>query len=254
MIHSFLMIGQSNMAGRGFLNEAEPIAKDVTLRVLRNGRWQRLYRPINPDRVTSGYSLGESFAEEYARDHGVEVGIIPCADGGTSLEQWSVGGLLYDNAVFNAKQAMRTSHLVAIIWHQGESDCQEPKYETYCERLIAMMTELRRELGDEDIPIVVGGLGDFLSKRAEITEKPHFKNYVYVNRELERFAETFPRTAFASAEGLLANPDELHFSTAALKEFGQRYYKAFLTVEDRSKMFFEEGKTSDTERTEIELL
>lgn len=254
MIHSVLMIGQSNMAGRGFLNEAEPIAKDVTLRVLRNGRWQRLYRPINPDRVTSGYSLGESFAEEYARDHGVEVGVIPCADGGTKLEQWVKGELLYENALFNAKQAMRTSHLVAIIWHQGESDCPEPNCDTYCERITEMMTSLRKDLGDEELPLVVGGLGDFLAIRADSENKPHLHNYTRVNSELERFAASFPKTAFASAEGLSANPDNLHFSTAALKEFGQRYYKAFLTVEDRTKVFSEEGKTSDTARTEMELL
>ena len=34
MIHSFLLIGQSNMAGRGFMNEAEPIS-DPRLKVLR---------------------------------------------------------------------------------------------------------------------------------------------------------------------------------------------------------------------------
>ena len=248
------MIGQSNMAGRGFLTEAAPIANDVTLRVLRNGRWQRLFRPINPDRVTAGYSLGESFAEEYAREHGVDTGVIPCADGGTSLDQWAVGGVLYENAVFCAKQAMRTSHLVGIIWHQGEADCKPPLFETYYDRLTVMMTALRRELGAEDVPIVVGGLGDFLAIRAEKEEKPHMKNYALVNRQLARFAESFPRTAFASAEGLSANPDELHFCTASLSEFGRRYYAAFKTVEDVNKVYSDNEKTEDTVRTEMELL
>ena len=34
MIHSFLMIGQSNMAGRGFKGEVEPI-KNSRIKVLR---------------------------------------------------------------------------------------------------------------------------------------------------------------------------------------------------------------------------
>ena len=40
MIHSILVIGQSNAGGRGFASEVEPFANaDEHLKVLRNGRW-----------------------------------------------------------------------------------------------------------------------------------------------------------------------------------------------------------------------
>ena len=52
-MHSILIIGQSNMAGRGFINEVEPIKNDK-LYVLRNGRWRSMYTPVNPDRETAG--------------------------------------------------------------------------------------------------------------------------------------------------------------------------------------------------------
>ena len=95
MIHSFLIIGQSNMAGRGFAEEALPV--DFTgISMLRNGRWQPIFRPINPDRPTAGVNLAESFAEAYAQKYQVPVGIIPAADGGTKLEQWVPGSLLFD--------------------------------------------------------------------------------------------------------------------------------------------------------------
>lgn len=96
------------MARRGFLNEAEPIS-DPRLFVLRNGRWQGMYRPVNYDRPFSGVCLAESFALAYAREHDVKVGLIPCADGGTSLDQWAEGGLLYDHAVYQCRLAQRTS-------------------------------------------------------------------------------------------------------------------------------------------------
>ena len=63
-ITSFLMIGQSNMAGRGYLHEARDIDTS-RIYILRNGRWQPMFRPINPDRSFSGVSLAESFAEHY---------------------------------------------------------------------------------------------------------------------------------------------------------------------------------------------
>ena len=62
LMHSILIIGQSNMAGRGFVNEVEPIEND-RIQVLRNGRWWPMYTPVNPDRVTAGVSLVESFAD-----------------------------------------------------------------------------------------------------------------------------------------------------------------------------------------------
>jgi len=45
-----------------------------------------MYRPVNNDRSFSGTCLAESFAKAYAEEHpDVDVGIIPCADGGNFL-------------------------------------------------------------------------------------------------------------------------------------------------------------------------
>ena len=133
MIHSFLLIGQSNMAGRGFFDEAVEVDK-THIKVLRNGRWQSMYRPVNCDRPFSGVCLAESFAEKYADKYGVDVGLIPCADGGTSLEQWKPGSLLFDNAVYQSKLASRTSTIAGVLWHQGEADCGVELADTYKQR------------------------------------------------------------------------------------------------------------------------
>lgn len=252
MIHSILIIGQSNMAGRGDMDSAAPLdTLGGRLQVLRNGRWHGMFRPVNPDRPFSGTCLAESFAKAYAEDHpGVDVGIIPCADGGTSLDQWREGGLLFDNAVSCAELAMRTSHLVAILWHQGESDCSEQLYPLYKEKITAIMKALKEQLQAEDIPLIVGGLGDYLAKRGEDS----FKNYIYVNKALESYAESTPHTAFASAKGLSSKSDLLHFNHESLMEFGIRYYKAFKTIEDKARVFDEKSNMDDAVRSELEKL
>lgn len=247
-MHSFLLIGQSNMAGRGFLNEAVPVDSS-RIHILRNGRWQSMFRPINPDRAHAGSSLAERFAECYAAKYNVDVGLICCADGGTSMDQWMPGSLLYDHAVANAKLAQRTSTLAGILWHQGESDCLDGLYQTYGQKLLQMLAQLRQDLNVPEIPILLGGLGDFI---AECPSKVlDFKKYPYINEALETAAKETEHTAFVPATGLGANPDQLHFSAAALYEFGQRYFDAY---EAMPRHVLSSAPESDTIRTEIEKL
>ena len=95
-IHSFLMIGQSNMAGRGDLGTV-PRINNPQCFMLRMGRWQAMREPINPDRsiydgtFRSGISLGASFADKAANTLGCKVGMIPCADGGTKIDSLVAG-------------------------------------------------------------------------------------------------------------------------------------------------------------------
>ena len=222
-MHSFLLIGQSNMAGRGFLNEARKID---TSRVytLRNGRWHKMFRPIHSDRSFAGVCLAESFAEAYAGKHGVDVGLICCADGGTSLNQWQKGELLYDHAVAQARLAQRTSTIVGVLWHQGEADCSPTLSATYKPRFEQMMRDLREDLGLFDVPFVVGELGDFLGK-CPLGE--NLKHYVNVNEQLWEIVRRNSNVGLASAKGLTANPDLLHFNAESLYEFGLRYFKTF---------------------------
>ncbi len=251
MMHSFLLIGQSNMAGRGFLNEAVP-APNSHIFVLKNGRWQYMFRPVNPDRPFSGVCLAESFAFKYSQTHNnVDVGLIPCADGGTSLEQWKEGSLLFDNAVFQAKLAMRTSNIAGVLWHQGEADCSSALYPTYKERCTKIMNAFKEQLGLYDVPFLLGGLGDYLP---QCTQDDNLKNYFHVNEALKLMANDDKMMGYVDASGLKPNPDNLHFSAPALYEFGERYFDVFSALEDKDKVFEEKPSCDLANRTAMEAL
>ena len=247
-MHSILIIGQSNMAGRGFPHEVEPMANE-NLVVLRNGRWWPMYVPVNPDRVTAGINLAESFADAYQKDHGVQVGLIPCADGGTCLQQWQEGGVLFDHACAMAELANRSSNIAGILWHQGESDCQEERYPHYEERLTDIIRAFRKLPCLKNVPFLVGGLGDYLPAYA-----PVFSNYVHVNEALKRVADKSENMGYVDADGLKPNPDNLHFSARALREFGLRYYEVFRALEDPNRVFEEKPDWNFAVRTEMEAL
>lgn len=250
MIHSFLLIGQSNMAGRGFASEALPIDTSH-IQVLRNGRWWPFFRPVNPDRVTAGVCLAESFAEEYSKKYGVEVGLIPCADGGTRIDQWKRGSLLYDHALYSAKLASRTSTIAGVLWHQGEADCSDTLSAEYEPKLIQFIKDIKSDLSLEDVPFILGGLGDYL---LDYPPKGIFKNYPIINLAMKKAADTLSMTGFVSAKGLTPNPDNLHFSSNSLHEFGLRYFEEFEKLRDPNKIFQEKPVGDLAVRTDMEAL
>lgn len=224
MTHSFLMLGQSNMAGRGFLHEVPPIYNE-RIQMLRNGRWQMMTEPINYDRPVSGISLAGSFADAWChRYENDNIGLIPCAEGGSSLDEWAIDGLLFRHAIGEARLAMETSELTGVLWHQGESDSYQGGYKVYYKKLLLIIETLRKELGIPELPIIIGGLGDFLGKAGfgkNCTE------YKLINEELQRFALEQNNCYFVSAAGLASNPDGIHINAISQRKFGLRYFEAF---------------------------
>jgi len=225
-MYSFLMIGQSNMAGRGYVQEVVPI-ENPRIHVLRNARWVEMFVPINPDRCFSGISLAESFADDFVKNYNTDVGLIPCADGGTCLDQWMPGELLFDNALNQARLAMRTSTIAGVLWHQGESDIRDERYLHYYTKCAHIFEALRKELSFSDnVPFLVGGLGDFLKEHKGKTD---FGKYFKVNEALKKMADQYDYISYVSAEGLTGNPfpDDVHFNAQSLRTFGHRYFEEF---------------------------
>ncbi|MFD2409821.1 sialate O-acetylesterase [Paenibacillus rhizoplanae] len=224
MIKSFLMLGQSNMAGRGFLHEVDPIYNEK-IKMLRNGQWQMMTEPINYDRPVSGVSLAASFANAWSiANSDEEIGLIPCAEGGSSLNDWHPEGILFQHALSEARFALRSSQICGILWHQGESDSYQSLHETYYEKLTLIIETLRNELNLDEVPMIIGGLGDFLGKTGFGQQATEYRQ---VNEQLQRFANEQQNCYFVTAAELTANPDGIHIDAVSQRKFGYRYFEAF---------------------------
>lgn len=228
-ILSFLMIGQSNMAGRGNLGEVPEIVNPDCY-MLRMGRWQRMQEPINVDRplrdipYTPGVGLAASFADTLSHKLESKIGLIPCADGGTKISQWMPGEVLFDHAVAQCWLAMRTSTLGGIIWHQGESDSGTDK-DVYKANLVTMLTALREELGMPELPIVAGEISHNISPEWNISG-----NEAKINGVLSELCDELPSFALATSEGLSMKADGIHFNSASCRLFGVRYAEKYLEL------------------------
>lgn len=231
---SFLMIGQSNMAGRGDFGEVPQIKNDSCF-MLRMGRWQPMSEPINPDRdilnisMHSGVGLAASFADEVSKYFDIEVGLIPCADGGTRIKQWQPGEVLYDHAVAMTKLAMRSSQLGGIIWHQGESDCQSFNSDEYKQLFLNLMTKLRKDINAENVPLIIGEISENIAYKWNMGD-----GVKRINLLLHQLKKEIPLCDIVSVEGLLLKEDGLHFNSASYRELGKRYFEKYRLVKENN--------------------
>ena len=233
-LDSFLLIGQSNMAGRGDFNEVEDI-ENPNCYMFRMGRWLTMSEPINVDRqifkayTHSGICLGASFADSYAKHFNRKVGLIPCADGGSAILEWQPGEFLFEHTVFQVKHALKKSNLKGILWHQGENDCvNEDLYNSYPERFEKFISSLKNAIGIEDIPFIAGELSPYLAERLNMQGRN-----IEFNKRLPSLLKNHKNTAVVSSDGLGLKDDELHFNSKSLREFGVRYFNAYKSVVEK---------------------
>jgi len=228
-ILAFLMVGQSNMSGRGDLDAVLPIDNPMCT-MFRMGAWQPMTEPINIDKSAKaefapGISLAASFADLLQKHTGKKIGLIPCAQGGSKVEQWQPGENLYDNAVFTAKLALRNAKLGGIIWHQGESNCRNFMKNGYREKLLRTIEGLRRELSAEHLPFIMGEISETMGERWNLDEWT-----APFNRYLHELSAEIPMSAVASQKGLTMRCDGIPFDSPSCRELGKRYFEKYLEL------------------------
>ena len=230
--HLFLLVGQSNMAGRGPVTDADKIPHARVLMLDKSGAWVPAVDPMHFDKPAAvGVGPGRSFADAVAAaTPGVTIGLIPCAVGGSPIDAWQPGFFYqptqshpWDDALRRAKLALPAGTLKGILWHQGESDANRELAPTYEAKLHALIGRMRAELNATNVPFIVGQLGRF-------SDSPWNEFKIQVDRAHRDLPTKVTHTAFVSSEGLADKGDKTHFSREAYREFGKRYAEVYLKL------------------------
>lgn len=228
----YLLMGQSNMAGRGELLDGDAAADPRVWVFNAENRWVNKGEPVHFDKPSLvGVGPGMAFAKAMAgADPGKTIGLVPCAVGNTSLNHWARGGDLYEAAVRRGLAAMQSGTMRAILWHQGESDCQnETAAAPYGEKLIRMIGDLRADLRCPRIPFLAGMLGDFILSRTD----DRFPCAKTIDAAIRALPAHVPGSLTVSAAGLRSPGDGVHFDNPSAKELGRRFASALIALRQR---------------------
>ncbi len=218
-LHLYLLIGQSNMAGRA---EIPADAVDIIDRCyLLNDKneWEPARNPLNrhssvrKDLAMQKLGPGWSFVRKMLeQDKSASIGLIVNARGGTRIDEWLGKSELYWGARKRTKAAMRHGTLKGVLWHQGESDQNDAG--AYLDKLMTLVGNLRSDFNDTRLPFVAGQI----FKDGEI------------NRQIAKLPEAVHASACVSAEGL-STFDGTHFDTRSQILLGERYAEQMIRLQ-----------------------
>lgn len=161
----YALMGQSNMSGRGIVPGSQTTG---TVWNFRNSfHWVLAVEPVDAtggevdvvssDPPNAGYSPALSFGLEM----GSNIGLVPCAKGGSSISEWqrSFGDdTLYGSCWKRILAASQMGDLEGILFFQGESDADtEAEANLWAYRFTQFVSAIRSDFGN--IPIVFAQLG-----------------------------------------------------------------------------------------------
>lgn len=236
----YLLMGQSNMKGRGVM-PGEPLRDpQIVMMHKKTDEWFLARHPLHlvgdPETfeghdnagVGPGLAFGEAMA---AKDPNTRIGLIPCAVGGTRIGLWQPGAKLYEDAVRRARLAVSKgpegkTRVAGAIWLQGEADAKEDRIGAYTDSLHTMITGLRKDLDEPELPFIVTTileLRDDLGLRRAINEK------------LLALPEELPHTAGVDGRDLSGHiGDKVHIDTPSQNEIGRRFAEKMILLQAAS--------------------
>ena len=237
--HLYLLMGQSNMAGRGKVEAIDTLTHPRVFMLDKAEHWVLAKDPLHFDKPGAGTGLGLTFGKIMANDDSdIKVGLIPTAVGGSSINAWFADSIHrqtnsypYNDMIRRAKKAMESGTLKGIIWHQGESDSNsEQGVKEYTQKFEAMLDSLKSDLGISSIPVVMGEIGYFFYPKAKFAED--------MNGVIHQISNSNDCIGLVTAEGLNHKGDQTHFDADSYHSLGVRYASEMLKLQSHCNTSF----------------
>lgn len=229
----YLLIGQSNMAGRGTMHASDTThsIEGVYLlsdkgEVLEARNPLNRYSSIRKDISMQQIGPGTGFSVQMYKKSGRKVLLVVNARGGSKIEEWLPGTVYFNEAVRRCRQAMEYGELKGILWHQGCSNAKTDR-EEYMAMLSSLAGALREDLCPEKaVPFIAGEIGYWVEGSESF------------NKMIHSISDRIPDSSYISVRGcgplkpesLKTSRPDPHFSREAQLKIGKRYARKMLRM------------------------
>jgi len=182
----WILGGQSNMEGLGLLTEATK-PHSMVRAFYMDDHWDVAKEPIHKLGIAIdpihldmcggvpmdrgplvGAGPGIAFGKRLFERSGVPQGLICCAHGGASMDQWSPdlkdrsGKTLYSAMLRRVWKNGR--HVAGVLWYQGCTDTTtEALNAGYTEKMIRLVSEMRKDFKNPQMPVIMAQLARMLN-------------------------------------------------------------------------------------------
>jgi len=229
--------GQSNSEGCGIGPVKHPYEPRPDILMMDN----TFKISILQEKVWENNTVGnfvQTFAEDYINSgklkNGRKLLIVMAAVGGTGFydNRWGMEDDLFLKMIEMIKTALAlnpANRAVAFLWHQGETDTENPVRNIHYNNLTALIKSVRQTAMNESLPFIAGDL-------VQQWIKNNLETCIPIVTAIKDVCKDIGNAAFVESDGLtsndevLGNGDEIHFSREALYELGHRYYDAYCRI------------------------
>ncbi|MGJ7032174.1 hypothetical protein GGU45_002677 [Niabella hirudinis] len=221
------------MSGYAYLQAGDsiPVPRVFKLPTVYSGalRWEPAGHPLHNRLPSDRFGLGLPFAKDYLLHHkNVVVGLVPLAFGGAGIDQLKKGTPVYDDFLKKLSLAKKTGTIKGLLWHQGESDTvDEEKAGSYAFKLFQLIQDVRKDVGDPALPVVVGNLAEFYGTSKEHNKPERVARINQVREALRTLPQKITNVAFVETTGCSSiDQHNVHFDRASYILLGKRYFEA----------------------------
>lgn len=215
---TFLLLGQSNMAGKGNVSEL-----DAKMKTLPKNVTFFLHGSASEISRQPRFGPEVSFAKQLAKAHPhKKINLVKFAPGGSMMKDWLKGRQHYRTMTtqLNRVQKNHKLNVSGVLWMHGERDTRSiSNANNYKRNLKMFISTIRQDLKKAHLPIVI----------AQISVPEAFSPAAIkqIKRAQQETARDLHSVKVFSTEQLSKRPDKVHYDSSGQIELGRLFARHF---------------------------
>lgn len=155
----FVLAGQSNMEGYSTPQQSQQIRSNI--KVWMPAGWKVASEPLQGTYAGPGMGFAMALQDLYGTTY--DIGLVPCAVSGSTIEQWQKGQPYYNDCLNKTLAALATqpgTYISGLLFAQGEANTYtQASADGWTNLALAFARDFRTDAGNLAVPFLYAQLG-----------------------------------------------------------------------------------------------